>query len=316
MKIKSALVTGGAGFIGSHIVEALVSQGTRVFVIDNFSTGHKANLETLRPAITVHEGDIRDGELLNEVAAKAEVIFHEAAVVSVPISVDQPVESAEINDMGTLHVLDAARRQGCRRVVLASSSAVYGDEPTLPKQESMTPRPQSPYALQKLINEHYAGLYTSLYGLETVCLRYFNVFGPRQDPSSPYSGVISLFMDRAANGRAPVIYGDGEQTRDFINVKDVVSANLLSASSENAAGRVFNVGRGEAISINALWKRVSDLAGIDLAPAYEAPRIGDIRHSRAAIENIKAALSFKPTATLFDGLRATYQWYLTTRAGD
>jgi UDP-glucose 4-epimerase len=316
MKIKSALVTGGAGFIGSHIVEALVSQGTRVFVIDNLSTGHKANLTPLLPAITLHEGDIRDGELLNEVAAKAEIVFHEAAVVSVPISVEKPVESSEINDLGTLLVLDAARRQGCRRVVLASSSAVYGDEPTLPKRESMTPQPQSPYALQKLINEHYAGLYTSLYGLETVCLRYFNVFGPRQDPSSPYSGVISLFMDKAANGRNPVIFGDGEQTRDFIYVKDVVHANLLAASSENAAGRVFNVGRGEAISINALWKRVSDLAGIDLAPAYEAPRIGDIRHSRAAIENIKTVLSFQPAATLFDGLKETYRWYLSTRAGD
>ncbi len=314
MKIKSALVTGGAGFIGSHIVETLLSQGTRVSVVDNLSTGHKANLDVMMPDITFQEGDIRDGELLNTMAADVEVIFHEAAVVSVPISVEQPVESAEINDLGTLHVLDAARRQGCRRVVLASSSAVYGDEPTLPKREGMTPQPQSPYAVQKLINEHYANLYTSLYGLETVCLRYFNVFGPRQDPSSPYSGVISLFMDKAANGRNPVIFGDGEQTRDFIYVKDVVHANLLAASSEIAAGRVLNVGRGEAISINALWERVSDLAGIDLAPAYEAPRIGDVRHSRAAIENIKTALSFQPAATLLHGLKATYHWYLSTRA--
>ena len=314
MKIKSALVTGGAGFIGSHIVETLLSQGTRVSVVDNLSTGHKANLDVMMPDIIFQEGDIRDGELLNTMAADVEVIFHEAAVVSVPISVEQPVESAEINDLGTLHVLDAARRQGCRRVVLASSSAVYGDEPTLPKREGMTPQPQSPYAVQKLINEHCANLYTTLYGLETVCLRYFNVFGPRQDPSSPYSGVISLFMDKAANGRNPVIFGDGEQTRDFIYVKDVVHANLLAASSEIAAGRVLNVGRGEAISINALWERVSDLAGIDLAPAYEAPRIGDVRHSRAAIENIKTALSFQPAATLLDGLKATYHWYLSTRA--
>ncbi len=316
MKIKSALVTGGAGFIGSHIVESLVSQGTRVFVIDNLSTGLKANLDAMLSDITFHEGDIRDGGLLNRVAADAEVIFHEAALVSVPISVDKPVESMEINDMGTLQVLDAARRQRCRRVVLASSSAVYGSDPALPKQEDMRSQPESPYAVQKLTNEHYAGLYARLYGLETVCLRYFNVFGPRQFPTSPYSGVISLFMDWAANGQRPVIFGDGQQTRDFINVKDVVRANLLASSADNATGRVFNVGRGEAITINALWEQISSLAGNDHAPRYEAPRQGDIRHSRAAIENIEAALSFTPAVTLFDGLKETYRWYLSTRSGD
>ena len=316
MKIKSALVTGGAGFIGSHMVEALVSQGTRVFVIDNLSTGLKSNLDAMLSDITFHEGDIRDGELLNRVAAEVEVIFHEAALVSVPISVDKPVESAEINELGTLHVLDAARCQGCRRVVLASSSAVYGSDPTLPKQEEMPPQPESPYAVQKLINEHYAALYARLYGLDTTCLRYFNVFGPRQFPTSPYSGVISLFMDCAATGQRPVIFGDGEQTRDFINVKDVVRANLLAASSENAAGRVFNLGRGEAITINALWEQIADLAGNGHAPRYEAPRQGDIRHSRAAIENIEAALTFTPAVTLFDGLKETYRWYLSTRSGD
>jgi UDP-glucose 4-epimerase len=316
MKLKSALVTGGAGFIGSHIVEALVSQGTRVFVIDNLSTGFEANLESLWHDITFHEGDIRDGELLNAVAADVEVIFHEAALVSVPISVEKPVESAEINELGTLEVLDAARRQGCRRVVLASSSAVYGSDPALPKQEDMIPQPESPYAVQKLINEYYAGLYASLYGLETVCLRYFNVFGPRQFPTSPYSGVISLFMDWAATGQCPVIFGDGKQTRDFINVKDVVRANLLAASSGDAVGRVFNLGRGEAITINALWEQIAGLAGNDHAPRYEAPRKGDIRHSRAAVVNIKAALSFTPAVTLFDGLKETYRWYLSTRTGD
>ena len=315
MKFKSALVTGGAGFIGSHIVETLVSQGTRVFVIDNLSTGLMANLELLLPDITFHEGDIQDGELLNAVAADVEVIFHEAALVSVPISVNEPVESAEINDLGTLQVLDAARRQGCRRVVLASSSAVYGSDPALPKREIMAPQPESPYAVQKLTNEHYAGLYAHLYGLETVCLRYFNVFGPRQFPTSPYSGVISLFMNWAANGESPVIFGDGQQTRDFINVRDVVRANLLAAASDNAAGRVFNVGRGEAITINALWEQISDLAGNSYAPRYEEPRQGDIRHSRAAIENIKAALSFTPSVNLLDGLKETYRWYLSTRSG-
>jgi UDP-glucose 4-epimerase len=316
MKLKSALVTGGAGFIGSHIVEALVSQGAQVSVIDNLSTGFKANLEALLPAITFHEGDIRDGELLNALAADVEVIFHEAALVSVPISVDKPVESSEINDLGTLQVLDAARRQGCRRVVLASSSAVYGSDPTLPKREDMPPQPESPYALQKLTNEHYAGLYARLYGLETVCLRYFNVFGPRQFPTSPYSGVISLFMDCAAKGESPVIFGDGQQTRDFINVKDVARANLLAASLGNAAGRVFNVGRGEAITINALWEQIAGLAGNSLAPLYEKPRQGDIRHSLAAIENINTALSFSPSVALLDGLKETYRWYLSTLAGD
>ena len=316
MKIKSALVTGGAGFIGSHIVEALVSQGTRVFVIDNLSTGLKANLDAMLSDITFHEGDIRDGELLNQVAGDVEVIFHEAALVSVPISVDKPVESADINELGTLHVLDAARRQGCRRVVLASSSAVYGSDPMLPKQEQMPPQPESPYAVQKLINEHYAGLYARLYGLDTVCLRYFNVFGPRQFPSSPYSGVISLFMDWAATGQRPIIFGDGEQTRDFINVKDVVRANLLAASSDNAAGRVFNVGRGEAISINTLWQQISDLAGKGHAPQYKAPRQGDVRHSLAAIDAIQADLSFTPAVTFFDGLQETYQWYRSQLPGN
>ncbi len=315
MKIKSALVTGGAGFIGSHIVETLVSQGTKVSVIDNLATGFKANLENLLPAITFHEGDIRDGELLRAMAADVEVIFHEAALVSVPISVDKPVESTEINDLGTLQVLDAARRQKCRRVILASSSAVYGSDPTLPKREDMPPQPESPYALQKLTNEHYADLYAHLYGLETVCLRYFNVFGPRQFPTSPYSGVISLFMNWAANAESPVIFGDGQQTRDFINVKDVVRANLLAASSGDAIGRVFNVGRGEAITINALWGHISGLAENEQVPRYKASRKGDIRHSRAAIEKIRGALSFTPSVALLDGLKATYQWYLSTRAG-
>lgn len=309
MRFQSALVTGGAGFIGSHIVEALVSEGVRVVVVDNLTTGHKHNLESLLPAITFHKGDIRDAALLDKAASNVEVVFHEAAVVSVPLSVENPVESADINDQGALQVLEAARRQGCRRVVLASSSAVYGDDPTLPKEEKMSPQPQSPYAVQKLTNEHYAGLYTALYGLETVCLRYFNVFGPRQDPSSAYSGVISLFMDRAAQGRPPVIYGDGEQTRDFISVQDVVRANLLAASAEAAVGRVFNVGRGDAISINTLWQRVADLAGIDLVPDHAAPRSGDIRHSLSTIARAREAMAFAPQVSLSDGLKETYRWY-------
>jgi UDP-glucose 4-epimerase len=309
MRFQSALVTGGAGFIGSHIVAALVSEGVRVVVVDNLSTGHLHNLESLLSAITFIEGDIRDAALLDKAASDVEVVFHEAAVVSVPHSVEHPLESADVNDIGTLQVLEAARRQGCRRVVLASSSAVYGDDPTLPKTEQMAPRPQSPYAVQKLTNEHYAALFAALYGLETVCLRYFNVFGPRQDPSSAYSGVISLFMDRAARGRPPVIYGDGEQTRDFIYVEDVVRANLLAASAEAASGRIVNVGRGEAISINALWQHVAGLAGIDLEPDYAAPRTGDIRHSLSTIAWAREVLTFVPQMTFSDGLKETYHWY-------
>jgi UDP-glucose 4-epimerase len=281
-----------------------------VTVIDNLSTGHRANLQAAGSDLDFHEGDIQDRHLLKKLMGGVDVVFHQAAVVSVPLSVSQPLESAAVNEMGTLAVLESARQAGCRRVVLASSSAVYGDDPQLPKREAMQLHPLSPYAVQKMVGEYYAGLYGTLYGLEAACLRYFNVFGPRQDPSSPYSGVISIFMDRAEAGRAPVIFGDGEQTRDFVYVQDVVAANLRAATENAAAGRVFNIGTGHTITVNGLWHSVARLAGIALSPEYKAARDGDILHSVAAIDDARQHLGFAPEVSFEDGLARTYDWYL------
>ncbi|BBO79225.1 UDP-glucose 4-epimerase-like protein [Desulfosarcina widdelii] len=305
---KRALVTGGAGFIGSHLTDALVENGCRVTILDNLSTGHRSNIEHLGDRIDFVHGDIRDAELLDRVVEGCEVVFHQAAVVSVTQSVEDPPHSCEVNDLGTVRVLDACRRSGVRRVVMASSSAVYGDDPRLPKAEYMAPMPLSPYAVQKLTGEYYASAFGRLYGLETVCLRYFNVFGPRQDPSSPYSGVISIFMTKAAAGQAPTIYGDGGQTRDFVYVKDVVRANLAAAGRAEAAGRVFNVGRGESIRISELWDLIGEIAGIELPPAFGPPRPGDIRDSVADIGTIRRELAFAPEVGLRQGLEKTLAW--------
>ncbi len=306
--IKKALVTGGAGFIGSHLAQALVEKGCAVSVLDNLSTGHIENLSGFRDSLTFIEGDILDDTTLVRALEGCDVVFHQAAVVSVTQTVRNPVPSTMVNDLGTLKVLDAARLKKVRRVVLASSSAVYGDDPQLPKIETMLPNPLSPYAVQKLTNEHYAALYYKLFGLETVCLRYFNVFGPRQDPSSPYSGVISIFMLRAADGRPPVIYGDGLQTRDFIYVKDVVQANLLAATGSAAPGQVFNIGTARSISINTLWERIADMAGSNVTPMHEAARAGDVKHSCAAIQKAVDQLAFQPAVLFEDGLKETYAW--------
>jgi nucleoside-diphosphate-sugar epimerase len=254
--IQHALVTGGAGFIGSHLVDRLVAQGTRVTVIDNLSTGRAENLDHSRAHIRFFHGDICDSDLLGEAIAGCDVVFHLAAVVSVTETVDDPLTSAAVNDQGTLAVLEAARTQGCARVVLSSSCAVYGDDPRMPKDEKMHPKPMSPYAVQKLAGELYAGVYQGLFGLETVCLRYFNVYGPRQDPSSPYSGVISIFMSQALNRQPVTIYGDGLQCRDFIYVKDVFnrpSAAACSTSARGAASASTTYGRP--------WRQLP--AGID-----------------------------------------------------
>jgi len=307
--VQHALVTGGAGFIGSHLVDALMRKGTRVSVIDNLSTGKRENLPEAAMNFVFHEGDIRDWVLLRKVMEGVDVVFHQAAVVSVPLSVAEPLESAAVNEMGTLSVLEAARQAGCRRVVLASSSAVYGDDPELPKHEAMALRPLSPYAVQKMVGEHYAGLYSTLYGLETTCLRYFNVFGPRQDPASPYAGVISIFMDRAVADQAPAIYGDGEQTRDFVYVQDVIAANLLAAAEKGAAGKIFNIGTGITITINRLWQLVAEMAGITLTPEYKTAREGDILHSVAAIDASRRDLGFVPRVGFEEGLAHTYAWY-------
>ena len=311
-KISRALVTGGAGFIGSHLVDALVANGCRVTVLDNLSTGHRRNLDGLGDRIDFVEGDIRDADLLDRVVKGCQVVFHQAAVVSVTQSVQDPAHSCEVNDLGTVRVLDASRRNGVGRVVMASSSAVYGDDPRLPKTEDMAPGPLSPYAVQKLTGEYYASVFNGLYGLETVCLRYFNVFGPRQDPSSPYSGVISIFMTRASAGQAATIYGDGGQSRDFIYVKDVVRANLLAATEAAAAGRVFNVGTGAFILIRELWKLIGELSNVKIDPIFGAPRAGDIRASVSDISEMERLLGFSPQVKLRQGLVDTLAWYRGT----
>ncbi len=306
---KKVLVTGGAGFIGSHIVDALVAGGCQVNILDNLSTGKSANLKHLKGRVTFLQGDIQDPDAVNGAMAGCDVVFHQAAVVSVPQTVEKPLESALVNEMGTLRVLEAARQGGVRRVVLASSCAIYGDDPRLPKYEGMKPGCKSPYALQKLTGENYAHLYHELYGLETVCLRYFNVYGPRQDPGSPYSGVISIFMSRASAGRAPVIFGDGRQSRDFVFVKDVVTANLMAGAAEGAAGHVFNVGTGDFVRINRLWEMIGKMAGLALEPRYEPPRAGDILESMANINRARSVLGFDPAYEFSRGLGITFKWY-------
>ncbi len=309
LPFSKALVTGGAGFIGSHLVDELVRQGCRVTVLDNLSGGHLRNLEAAASRINFIQGDIRDLESVVRASEGCEAVFHQAAVVSVTKTVEDPLESAQVNEIGTLNVLEAARRSGVSRIVLASSSAVYGDDPRLPKTETMTPGPLSPYAVQKLSNEYYARLYHRLYGLPAACLRYFNVFGPRQDPSSPYSGVISIFMTRASQNRAPAIYGDGRQTRDFVFVGDVVRANLLAASRAAAVGEVFNIGTGRVIAIDALWQSIARIGGCRVSAEYREPRPGDIMHSRADIEKARQHLGFEPKMSLEEGLERTYTWY-------
>jgi nucleoside-diphosphate-sugar epimerase len=315
IKIGRALVTGGAGFIGSHIVDELAARGCRVTVLDNLSSGHRRNIDHPADRVEFVEGDIRDAALLDEVTEGCEVVFHQAAVVSVTHSVEDPSHACDVNDLGTVRVLDACRRKGVRRVVLASSSAVYGDDPRLPKSEDTPPRPLSPYAVQKLTGEFYASVFKKLYGLGTVCLRYFNVYGPRQDPSSPYSGVISIFMSKATAGQAPMIYGDGGQTRDFVFVKDVVQANLLAATGAVAEGRVFNVGTGKSICIRDLWGLIGELSGFGATPAFGAPRAGDIRESVSDIHKIEDQLGFSPQVDLRRGLIDTLAWYRSARSG-
>lgn len=306
---SKALVTGGAGFIGSHLVDALVAAKCDVTVLDNLSTGQLSNLAHLKGRITFIEADIRDSGAVMRASDGCDVIFHEAAVVSVPQTVQEPVASAMVNDIGTLIVLEAARKQNVRRTVLASSCAVYGDDPLLPKVEHMPVKPVSPYAVQKNTGELNARLYHELYGVETVCLRYFNVYGPRQDPSSPYSGVISIFLTRAAEKKKPVIYGDGAQSRDFVFVKDVVRANLLSAAAKGASGGCFNVGTGHPIQVNQLWNSICGLSGLQMEAVHAPRRPGDIRESWADITLAGEVLGYYPEYGFEKGLRLTFEWY-------
>jgi len=300
------LVTGGAGFIGSHLVDSLLADGARVRVLDDFSSGRRENLAAaLRHggALDVVEGDIRDLATVRAAMSGVDGVFHEAAMVSVPQSVEHPELSADVNARGTANVFAAAREARVRRVVFASSSAIYGDDAPAPVAEDQAPGPMSPYGVDKLYAEHLGALYASLYGVETVGLRYFNVFGPRQDPSSPYSGVISIFANAMRAGRAITIYGDGEQTRDFVDVADVVRANRLAMSATPFRGfRALNVGRGERTTLNELVKVLGRLAGADVPVRYEAARAGDVRHSQADVTRIRAELGWEPAVTLEAGL--------------
>ncbi len=305
-----ALVTGGAGFIGSHLVDALRSAGCQVAVLDNLSSGNLSNLESVRTAISFYQDDIKSLDALEQAAAGCDVIFHMAAVVAVQQTIDDPLESTLVNDIGTLNVLEAARKKNVARVVLASSCAVYGDDPRLPKDESMTPMPASPYAVHKLSAEHYFRVYSNLFGIQTACLRFFNVFGPRQDPSSPYSGVISIFMDRAAARQSPSIFGDGNQTRDFIYVKDVVNALLLAASTDREpGGDVFNIGSGSQVTINRLWELIASISDQPMTPEYLPARPGDILHSVGNIDKARTQLGFVSQTPLERGLELTLEWY-------
>jgi len=307
------LVTGGAGFIGSHLAAALLARGEEVRVADSFVTGREENLAVLDGRAECLRGDLADEAFARRAVEGMDIVLHQAAIPSVPRSVSDPLTSHRANVDATLNVLVAARDAGVTRVVYAASSSAYGDTPTLPKREDMPTRPLSPYALQKLIGEQYMELFTQLYGLETVSIRYFNVFGPRQDPSSPYSGVIAQFVTRMLDGVAPTITGDGEQTRDFTYVENVVNGVLRAATAPNVAGRVINVATGTRVSINQLYRTLQQLLDFPLPPRYVDPRPGDIRDSLADLTLARELLGYEPHVSFEEGLRRTVEWYRSCR---
>jgi UDP-glucose 4-epimerase len=310
------LVTGGAGFIGSHLTEALLQRGHFVRVLDDFSTGKSENLAFDRdyPALEVVRGDIRETEICRKAAEKIDYVFHQAALPSVQRSVEDPFVSNAVNVGGTLNVLIAARDAGVKRVMYAASSSFYGDTPTLPKKETMPPNPQSPYALQKSIGEGYCRLFSQLYGLETVSLRYFNIFGPRQDPNSLYSAVIPRFIDALVTGRPPTVYGDGEQSRDFTYIQNVVRANLLAMEAERLNGESINIACGDRISLNQLLAVLKEILGVKTEAIYEAPRQGDVKHSLADIRKAKRILKYVPSVDIREGLEKTAEFFRKKRA--
>ncbi len=303
------LVTGGAGFIGSHLCTALVERGARVRVLDNLITGRRANLAHLAGRIEFIEASITDEAATRQAAEGVSVIFHEAAIPSVPRSVKEPQLNHDANVNGTFNVLMAARDAGVKRVVYAASSSAYGETEELPKRETMLPAPLSPYAAAKLVGEYYCQVFTRVYGLDTVALRYFNVFGPRQDPTSPYSGVISKFVTSLLSGEAPVIFGDGEQSRDFTYIDNVVDANLRAAEAPAAAGEVMNVAIGERITLNQLLAELQQIIGTNLKANYAETRAGDVRHSLADISKAQRLLGYTPQVGLAEGLQRTVAWY-------
>lgn len=309
-----ALVTGGAGFIGSHIASALCASGARVRVIDDLSTGYRENLDEIGGDVDFVHGSLADDTALRRALEDVELVFHEAAIPSVPRSVEDPRQTHVASVDSTFSLLLAAKEKGVRRLVYAASSSAYGDKPTLPKVEDMLPEPLSPYAVAKLVGEYYAQVFTRVYGLETLSLRYFNVFGPRQDPSSQYSGVISRFIGDLLSNQRPVIYGDGEQSRDFTYIDNVVDANLRAAETTKGIGKIMNVANGERITLNQLFAELKELTGKeDVVVDYQETRAGDVKHSLADISRAREFLGFEPKVDLRTGLQLTMDWWKKSR---
>jgi nucleoside-diphosphate-sugar epimerase len=310
---KTFLVTGGAGFIGSHIVHRLQKEGARVRVVDNLSTGKKERLRDIDSSIELIEDDLTDRRVCDRAVQDVEYVLHQAAVPSVQRSIQDPLETNRANVMGTLNLLESCRQHGVRRLVYAASSSAYGDTQVLPKKEDMAPNPLSPYALQKFVGERYCKLYNDLYGLETVSLRYFNVFGPSQDPWSEYSAVIPKFATRLQSRQPLVVFGDGEQSRDFTYVDNVVEANILAIKAQRTAGAVINVGCGEGLTLNRLIRFLEEILQVQAVVDYEPPRRGDVRHSLADISLARDVLGYQPKVTLVEGLRRTVEFFASNQ---
>lgn len=307
------LVTGGAGFIGSNIAEALVKRGEEVVVFDNLTTGYEKNIAHLRGALRFIEGDIRDAGAVRGAMAGVDYVLHEAALASVPRSIEDPVLVTDVNVGGTLVVLEEARRANVKRVVYAASSSAYGDSETLPKIESMMPKPLSPYGASKLAGEYYCAVYACVYGLSTLSLRYFNVFGPRQDPKSQYAAVVPIFITDLLAGRRPTIFGDGEQSRDFTFIENVVEANIRASRCEAAQGQTINVACGTHYTLNELFAEIQRIVGSSLAPAYAESRVGDVKHSHADISAAGSLIGYSVSVPFAEGLRRAIQWYRDAR---
>jgi nucleoside-diphosphate-sugar epimerase len=314
------LVTGGSGFIGSHLVEALLRRGAKVRVLDNLTTGDRANLAHVlecrdkQGSFTFNEGDITDRATVQEAVDGVDYVLHQAALPSVQRSVEDPVTSNLVNVEGTLNVLVAARDAGVKRVVYASSSSVYGDSPQLPKVEHMGSNPLSPYAVSKLAAEAYCQAFTRVYGLETVCLRYFNVFGPRQNPNSLYAAVLPRFIEALLGKQRPVIYGDGTQSRDFTYIENVVQANLLALDAVGVGGEAFNIACGESVNLKAVLQCLAEFSGQSVEPEYQAPRAGDVKHSLADISKAERMLGYRPAIPFREGLKQTFEFFRQRRA--
>jgi nucleoside-diphosphate-sugar epimerase len=304
------LVTGGAGFIGSNIAEKLVEMGEEVVVFDNLSTGHEGNIEHFRQGIRFIKGDIRNAPEVRAALDGVDYVLHQAALASVPRSIEEPVLVNEVNVGGTLTVLEESRRANVKGVVYAASSSAYGDSEVHPKREDMLPAPLSPYAVSKLVGEHYCSVYSKVYGMPTVSIRYFNVFGPRQDPASQYAAVIPIFVTNLLQGKSPTIYGDGEQSRDFTYVGNVVNANIMAARWEKAAGQVINVACGGRFTLNELYGMLCELTGVSIDPVYADPRQGDVKHSQADISMAEKLLGYSVETGFEEGLKRTVEWYM------